>query len=365
MKHVSLVLKEYKDILVYAHVPSEKEPVLRAKLDDMRGKQSAAETWGDTAKAAGIGKGIANLEQQIALLTPLTVWNKLTGDMTNFGMVVKGLTTEYEAPQTLEESVRTVTSRKELVALKEKIGKAEDVIKEKITRVDDGLTAFQHILGEVLGTVLGEDRKDTALQEIIETLGEDFDHYRTDLSTVRNLLNNSGASLEGTPMRLAIASRDPDVDLYLGNYYSCCLRIDSNYHGTESPIADFVTDLGMHNIVIYDERRKKPVVVAWCFTGYNEGDDEPFLVVDNIEDDTNYLVPFRARLEKELKQYITYFATVFSIRVDHIIQGPGNNDLEAFPLDEIDWKIGGENRATGYYLEAKRDHDDEEDDDGE
>ncbi|NTW47324.1 MAG: hypothetical protein HGA48_00025 [Candidatus Yonathbacteria bacterium] len=355
------VVREYKDILEHAELPSEKETELRVNLEDMRAKQVNAEISGDTAKVAGIGKGIANLERQIDSLKPSTVWNKLIGDMNNFGMVVKGLTTEYEALQALEESARMVTDRKELIVLKEKIGKAEDAIKEKIAKVDDGLTAFQNTLGEVLGTKLGTDRKDAVLQEIMETLGEDFDHYRTDLSTVRNLLNESESSLEGTPMRLAIASRDPDVDLYLGNYCPCCIRIDSDIHGAESPIADFVTDLGMHNIVVYDEKRKKPVVTAWCFAGYNEGDDEPFLVIDNIEADTDYSASFRSQLEKEIKDYITRFAVASSIRADHIIQGLHNNDLEAFPLDEIDWKIGGENRATGYYLEAERDNEEEHD----
>ena len=36
-------------------------------------------------------------------------------------------------------------------------------------------------------------------------------------------------------MRIGLWSRDPDQDLYLGNYTSCCIRIDSEPAAAGTP----------------------------------------------------------------------------------------------------------------------------------
>ena len=141
------------------------------------------------------------------------------------------------------------------------------------------LSGFRVISTDLLGKTFGKDQSDSIMQEINMSVGMDLDHYHADLSTIQSLFKNDASSLEKTPMRIAIAPRNPDTDLYLGNDCPCCIKIDNDTHGAESPIADYVTDLGMHNIVVYDEKRKKPVAVAWCFVGKNENSEGPILVV--------------------------------------------------------------------------------------
>ena len=83
-------------------------------------------------------------------------------------------------------------------------------------------------------------------------------------------------------MKISLWSRNPDVDLYLGNYTNCCIRIDSDHMGEESTIADYMTDLGIQVVVISDEKKRTPVVAAWCWTGQID-DGEVSFVIDNID----------------------------------------------------------------------------------
>jgi len=64
-----------------------------------------------------------------------------------------------------------------------------------------------------------------------------------------------------------------------------------------------------------------------------------------------------------LSLFIEQFAK--ASKIEKVIQGDDNNDLEIFKLTKVDGKLGGTNRATGYYLEAERDEDEwNEDDEG-
>ncbi|MEI8344303.1 MAG: hypothetical protein WCF93_05125 [Candidatus Moraniibacteriota bacterium] len=295
------VLAFYKKDLTESETPSEKKTELFEKLEKMQAQVADAQQNGDNEKIKGIQKGIINLEKQLEQVKPTTVWNKLIGDMNNLKILSTDLSKLYQDLCNLEkEQENAEVDQKKQIDLKVRIKQQELKIKNKIADLDESLSGFQVITNDLLGKTFGRDRSDSIMQEINMSVGMDFDHYREDLSTIQNLFKDSSNSLEKTPMRIAIAPRNPDADLYLGNDCPCCIRIDSDFHGAESPIADYVTDLGMHNIVVYDEKRKKPVAVAWCFVGKNGSSEKPILVIDNIEADTNYSVPFSSQLEREL-----------------------------------------------------------------
>lgn len=156
-------------------------------------------------------------------------------------------------------------------------------------------------------------------------------------------------------MKISIASRSTQ-DLYLGNYCPCCICIDSKHHGAESPIADYATDLGMQNIVVYDEKINAPVVVCWTFIGENEATGEPIMVIDNIEANTSYTNDYPEQLKEVISKYVKDYAEKANINIENIIQGPDNNDLKVFPLGEVKRKLGDKyNRIDGYFLEAESD----------
>lgn len=151
-------------------------------------------------------------------------------------------------------------------------------------------------------------------------------------------------------MKISLWSRNPDKDLYLGNYTNCCIRIDSEHLGSECAIADYATDLGMQIVAIYDEKKKIPAVVGWCWVGY-DNDDNVALVIDNIEGNTEYTSQYKQQFEERLKRYIEEYAKQSGIQ--RVVQGPHNNDLTIASMDSKYFKLGGYNRASGYYLEGE------------
>src|SRR3989344_5864077 len=132
--------------------------------------------------------------------------------------------------------------------------------------------------------------------------------------------------------------------------------------GEESTIADYMTDLGMQVVTVYDEKKKIPVVAAWTFVGVDEK-GEAVLVVDNIEANTDYSTNYKTQLEDKLKTYFTEYTK--SIGLKKFVQGQSNNDLVIAEMDGKYKKLGGYNREDGYFLEGEHDEDDEGDDNNE
>ena len=125
-------------------------------------------------------------------------------------------------------------------------------------------------------------------------------------------------------MSVFVWARNPDVDLYQGNYSDCCVRIDSQHMGAESTIADYNADLGIQIVNIYDEAKKEPVTAAWCWLGKDKN-NKPALVVDNIESNTAYSANYPEQLTKELFDYLKDYAK--AIGVKKVVLGKANNDL--------------------------------------
>lgn len=110
----------------------------------------------------------------------------------------------------------------------------------------------------------------------------------------------------------------------------------------------------MQNVILYDEALKQPVACAWCWIGVDPSTGETALVVDNIEGWQLYTVNFRKQLNEKMREFLEGYAQ--SINVTTLSQGPDYNDLDVVPEEQQEErfvKLGGYNRADGYYLEAE------------
>ncbi|MFN7088342.1 MAG: GNAT family N-acetyltransferase, partial [Candidatus Paceibacteria bacterium] len=243
--------------------------------------------------------------------------------------------------------------------IKEKISKAKEELRKKLDVLETRIENFKTNLPELISPCLNKERSESLIQKIERKLTEQFDHYNTDRNTLANLFSESRDKkkdkLENQPMSIFVWARNPDFDLYQGNYTNCCIRIDSEHNESESTIADYNTDLGIQIVNIWDETKNEPVTAAWCWLGKNK---EAVLVVDNIESNTLYSANYPKQLTKELFDYLKKYAK--SIGVKKIVLGKANNDLptpgELAKMKDDGYtykKIGGYNRIDGYFLEAE------------
>ncbi|MEI6378321.1 MAG: hypothetical protein WCO55_01550 [Candidatus Falkowbacteria bacterium] len=363
-------LADYKPELEQAHAASPESQALTEKIDQQKKllafEQEKPEEERNQNKIIGINKGLEALLKRQSELKPVTVWQKISGEVSRSKVAFADTLITQKELASVEDKIRKTNKA---VIIEEDINQLEKLkakLESQIRKCREIFEGFENKLRDLLTPALGETTE-ALLQSLQEAATEDLDHYQSDIKQLDEFFNqqNNRDSLEGRPMRIAIASRNPDVDLYLGNYTNCCIRIDSSFHGSESPISDYITDLGMHNVVIIDEETKAPIVAAWCFIGRDEHYDK-ILVVDNIEANTSYTAKHRAQLEIKLDDYLEKLAAASDIRM--IYQGTDNNDLYTKRrITHVSNKVGGYNRASGYYLEAEQDrgHNEDEDDDDE
>jgi len=360
------VLKEYRKELSEHKIPLEDANETREKIVKMQEELERAKAEGNEKKIQGIERGIEGLNKKIENIKVIPLWGKLMGDISAFQQLKedvfvtqeKFMQAEKELQDTLSEKM---PSGKAIQELKEKVNRAKEGLKGKFAILERRVENFQNTLPELISPCLGEDRAATLIQEIQTNLAEQFDHYNADRSTLANLFSERGdkgkEKMENQPMSIFVWARNPDIDLYQGNYSPCCIRIDSMHMGAESPIADYNTDLGIQIVNIWDETKNEPVTAAWCWIGKNAR-GETALVVDNIESNTLYSANFSEQLSKELFDYLENYAK--SIGAKKLVLGKANNDLPvaaelAKLKDDKDTyeKVGGYNRPDGYFLEAE------------
>jgi hypothetical protein len=355
------VLSDYKKELQESFIPNPESEELKQKIAEQK-ERITSET--DEKKIQGMQRGLASLEAKEATLKPASVWSKVQSDIFRLKSMIDNIFKFHDACVETETKIETIKDRKELITEKGTLDKNKARLRDNFKDFESFFESYESKLQELIIPSLGKDRSEALLQEIKETIGEELNHYDTDKNTLKSIFNEKDDDenkLNGREMKISISSRSTQ-DLYLGNYCPCCICIDSEYHGAESPIADYVTDLGIQNIVVYDEKMNTPVVTCWTFIGENEAKGEPIMVIDNIEANTNYTNNYPDQLKKVISKYINDYAK--SVNIKTIIQGEHNNDLIVFPLSEVDQKMGGKyNRNGGYFLEAERDEDEDEDED--
>ena len=352
---LTTILAEYKPELQQASTPNPEIETVQENIDSL---QAQLEHETDETKRQGIRKGLANLEAKAQNLKPtISIWSKIQSMVFRSQSMIDNIFRLHDVCAAYEANLATITDRPSLIKEKDKLQKNTAQLQKSFADFVFFFDTYEAKLRELIAPVLTPDRTDALLQANNEVLGEDLQHYNIDRETILDIFNKDkggdDTKLNGRDMKVTVASRSTE-DLYLGNYCPCCICIDSSYHGATSPIADFVTDLGIQNIVVYDEKKHIPTVVCWTFIGEDSENGEPIMVIDNIEANTKYTTEYGNTISEALKKFITDYAQ--TINVQRIVQGPHNNDLEIFPLREVKRKLGGiYNRGTGYYLEAEKD----------
>lgn len=360
------VLKEYKTELTEFKIPLEDTKEIEEKISQMQSELEKAKIEGNEKKVQGIEKGIESLKNKIENIKTVGLWDKLLGDTSAFQQlkndVFQAQGNLIEAENDLQEKISgKIPSGRMIQNLKEKISKVKEELRSKFGILETRIENFKTALPELIAPCLNKERSEALIQEIEQNLAEQFDHYNTDRNTLSNLFSERGDEkkdkLESQPMSIFVWARNPDIDLYQGNYTNCCIRIDSEHMGAESTIADYNTDLGVQIVNIWNETKNEPAVAAWCWLGKNEN-NEAVLVVDNIESNTLYSANYPEQLTKELFDYLREYAE--SIGAKKIVMGKANNDLPTagelakFKDDTQKYeKIGGSNRPDGYFLEAE------------
>lgn len=369
IKTIKEKLKEYKPELSEFKIPLEDSKDIDEGIGKMQVELEKAQTEGNDKKAKGIERGIEGLNKRKE--KTVSVWNKINGDISSFermGEEVFRVNEELKKGEELlkEELAKERPLAKDVKKLKKQISELKEELKSKFATFEKRIDYFQIMFSAWLEPALGQfgkERAETIVQEIQMSLEEQFDHYHTDRSTLDNLFSESGSEkeknkLENQPMNILVWSRNPDIDLYQGNYSPCCIRIDSDHMGAESTIADYSTDLGVQIVNIWDESESKPVTAAWCWLSKNKN-GEVVLVVDNIESNTLYSTSYPDQLTKELFSYLENYAK--KIGAKKVVLGKANNDLPtSAKLGELEKdkeryeKLGGYNREDGYFLEAEK-----------
>ena len=360
------VLKEYKSELSEFKIPLEDAKEIEGKIAQMQTELEKAKAEGNDKKAQGIEKGIEGLKNKIENIKTVALWDKLLGDISAFQQLKNDVFSVQEKLMQSENDLQEklsgkMPSGKMIQELKEKINKAKEELRRKFGALETRIENFKTNLLPLIAPALSNERSEALIQEIEQNLAEQFDHWNTDRRDLANLFSERGdrekGKLENQQMSIFVWARNPDVDLYQGNYSPCCICIDSAHMGAESTIADYNTDLVIQIVNIWDETKNEPVTAAWCWLGQDEN-GEIALVVDNIESNVSYSANYSEQLTKELFDYLENYAR--TIGAKKIVLGKANNDLptagELAKLkdDEYEYdKVGGYNRVDGYFLEAE------------
>ncbi len=357
-------LGQYKKELIEHKVSLEDESMARTQVAAMQKALEQARVEGDEKKIQGIERGIAGMRNRLENPKMVSLWDKLVGDYDIVMRLQKDLIEVNAKIRQAEDGERMASAaelttperRTQIQAAKAQREHLEASFRDKLEKMDARFTAFQEKLPQMLASGISEERAEALVQEVQMSTSEQIGHYQSDISTLKDILSDDEEkeNLEGRSMSIELWNRDPDVDLYLGNYTSCCVSIDNDVHGSESPISDYLTDIGIQVITITDQKRKRPIAAAWCYVGIDKGKNIA-LVIDNVEADTKYSVPFQSQLENKLHEYIQAYADAAGIKI--VSQGPANNDLVVANLEEKYMKLGGYNRPSGYFLEAEPDDD--------
>lgn len=325
-------------------------------------------------KLKGLPRGIASLQQRIEHPKSVPAWDRIMGEIASLERTMEFVRLSSEALTSHDTEIQNLKdnpspeNRKKLIEMKLRGLALEKKFRQDLSSLEKtifgdenaNIVGFEEKQSALLTKLLGEDAKNSIINLFHEVILEDRDHIHADVSSLKQLIEDEEKEaqlLEGTPMSIEMCNRNPDEDLYLGNYTDCCIRIDSDHMGAESTIADYLTDLGIQIITVRDEKKNIPVVAAWSWIGRDAKTNEAVLVIDNIEANTEYSIPFQSQISEKLKQYFEDLAK--SIGVKKIVQGEDNNDLTIFSMDRDCVKLGGYNREGGYFLEGESNEEDD------
>jgi hypothetical protein len=375
LRVITAAIAEYKTELQETTITEDTKPL----DEEIAQLESKIVRVTDQRKRESMERGLASLLARREHPKRIRLWDKLHAEIDKLVKLGEEIARCNERLIAIETSRTGIVDTDSVERAKDKKGEfweLRQMLTSRVKTLSFRLKGLMDMYRDTLASAIGVDRADGIIQQIRSELRIEEEHLQIDFSTIFSFLREpededvvdgeevmdddqyrfnprEAAALVGRPMSIRIASRSRQ-DLYIGNYTTCCIRIDSDSYGSESPIADYVTDLGMQNVLIYDEVTKTPIACAWCWIGEDPETKETALVVDNVEGWQKYTVNFRSQLEARLRSYLIRYAQ--AIRVSTLSQGPDYNDLNVLPQEKQEKrfrKLGGYNRANGYYLEAK------------
>lgn len=144
-------------------------------------------------------------------------------------------------------------------------------------------------LQQIIGILLDERRSASLLKtlEFIkdrspedEQIVSAVDHFMMLREQLREA-NASPVQPRAANLTARVWRREPGIDLFQGNFTSCCVAIDSDQH--PSAILEYLTDQGIQVIEIIDDETGTPIAQTWCFIAEDEKTGLPLLVMDNVE----------------------------------------------------------------------------------
>ena len=364
MDNIKESIKEFEKELKEKSVNSDKYNSNIEKIENLKREIEKSEKEGNTEKVQGMKKGLEAQEQKLKKLkdTQISSFEKIQ-------LKIDSLTkTQNEIKELNNDLIKLEKESKEEYSneIKNKLSKIKESLKKKFFNFKNGLDNFKdQELKDILSGALGDNRADSIVQEVEETLGEEFNHIKTDTSDLEKLFSEKQKQdkFESTEMNINVWYKNPDIDLYQGNYSPCCISIESGNAGNsyESTISDYLTESSIQIVNIVDKKREIPIVAAWCWLGKDKN-GKAYFIVDNIEANTDYTNKYPKLLSEKLDNYIEKYAKDIGFKKEDIFVGIDNNDLKSRfnKVDENFTKIGNDNRCYGYYLEAENYFEDEE-----
>lgn len=346
-------LVPYQKDLQGAYISNPQAEEIDNKIATMR--KALIET-DDEKKKNGILKGIRSLEAKQEKLKPISLAEKIKGSIFGINSLME-IVRNKKAEIAINEEEKNF---KKINELKKKI--FEDY-KTLCVRFDNFQSELHSYLAEYF-----KEHGDAIIQSIDQQTAEMLSHFATDNADIRKVFEDVDFEENIKKMKnvsLELWNRNPDVDLYLGNYSPCCISIEGGdgWNATESAIADYMTDVSVQVLNLVDKERKIPIMSAWLYVG-EDLNNKTALVIDNIESDASQTDLYQKEIWKRIEKYVIAYAK--EIGVDKIVMGVSNNDIEPIKVnrDNNEYKkigpISVNGRSTGYYLESEYVSDDYE-----
>ena len=351
-KYIEIVNEElgpYKEELGKIGVKDEK--MIQEAQEKITNRKNILAKTADEKKRAGIEKGIASLEKSIANAKTVPLAEKLQGAISGIENIVNSAKKKKEEIKQAEQAKKY----QKVNELKKKLHKDYKTLCQRFNSFQEDLQNYMEKYFDKHGQAI--------MQSVNSQVTEMLNHFATDREDLEKVFENVDFDKQikkPKAVSLGLWHRNPDIDLYLGNYSPCCISIESGSGGnnSESALADYLTDVAMQVLNLTDKEKNVPIMSAWLYLGKNlQG--EAALIIDNIESDALQTNLYQDEIWQRVQKYILDYAN--KIGVKKVSMGRDNNDIEPknAKTDEEEYKkIGPVNgkRPNGYYLESEEEY---------
>lgn len=298
----------------------------------------------DDKKTEDMEKGLDSQLSKLEKLKtkPLSIWNKVNQLSKS---IIDGLTKIKESQSSLP--------------------------KESFYQLSKDIKRFtEESLKRELSLALGDNQAVDIIDTIEQGLSENLEDIKSNIDQISMVFSQKSREsiFDGNEMTTKLWDKNPDVDLYQGNYSPCCISIEGGRAGNpkESTISDYLTDCSIQVVNIVDKKRNIPIAAAWCWIGKSWKTGENAFIVDNVEANNDYTKNYENLLTEKMEKYIKEYAEETGFKDNEIFQGEKHNDLD-LGFKGINLlksknahfsKIGPYNRTheswyDSYYLEAE------------